>query len=49
MFEFTDRSKDYLERVQIFMDRYVYPAEETYEEQTNNMETRWNGFPPVLQ
>ena len=49
MFEFTDRSKDYLERVQIFMDRYVYPAEETYEEQTTNMETRWNGFPPVLQ
>ena len=32
MFEFTDRSKDYLERVQNFMDRHVYPAEEAYEE-----------------
>ena len=49
MFEFTDRSKEYLERVQAFMDRHIYPAEETYEEQTANMETRWNGFPPVLQ
>ena len=49
MFEFTDRSKEYLERVQAFMDRHIYPAEETYEEQTANMETSWNGFPPVLQ
>ena len=49
MFEFTDRSKEYLERVQAFMDRHIYPTEETYEEQTANMETSWNGFPPVLQ
>ena len=49
MFEFTDRSKEYLERVQAFMDRHIYPAEETYEEQAATMETRWNGFPPILQ
>ena len=49
MFEFTDRSKEYLERVQAFLDRHIYPAEETYEEQAANMETRWNGFPPALQ
>jgi acyl-CoA dehydrogenase len=49
MFEFTDRSKDYLERVQAFMDRHVYRAEETYEAQTADMATRWNGFPPILQ
>ena len=46
MFEFTDRSKDYLERIQAFMDSHVYPAEEAFEEQTANLETRWNGFPP---
>ena len=49
MFEFTDRSKEYLGRVQAFMDSHVYPAEEAYEEQTANLETRWNGFPPILQ
>ena len=46
MFEFTDRSKDYLERVQAFMDRHVYPGEAAYEEQTAG---NWDGFPPILQ
>mgnify|MGYP002725593814 FL=1 len=49
MYEFTDRCKDYLERVQAFMDRHVYPAEQIYAEQTHEHETQWNGFPPILQ
>lgn len=49
MYEFTDRCKDYLERVQVFMDRHVYPAEQIYAEQTHVPETQWDGFPPILQ
>ncbi len=49
MFEFTDRSKDYLERVQAFMDRHVYPAEAVHEEQIVNMEDRWKGIPPIME
>ena len=37
MFEFTDRSKDYSERVQTFMDRHVYPAEALHEELENHL------------
>jgi acyl-CoA dehydrogenase len=32
-FELTDRCKDYLERVQAFMDERIYPAEPIYAEQ----------------
>jgi acyl-CoA dehydrogenase len=32
-FELTDRAKDYVERVQAFMDERIYPAEAVYEEQ----------------
>ena len=49
MYEFTDRCKDYLERVQNFMDRNVYPAEQIYAEQTHEHATQWDGFPPILQ
>ena len=49
MFEFTDRSKDYLERVQAFMDRHVYPAEAVHEEQIATMEDRWKGIPPIME
>ncbi len=49
MYEFTDRCKDYLERVQNFMDRNVYPAEQIYAEQTHEPATQWDGFPPILQ
>ena len=32
-FELTDRGKEYLERVQAFMDERIYPAEAVYDEQ----------------
>jgi len=48
MFEFSARSRDYQERVQQFMDRHVYPAEDTYARQVDEGD-RWGGVPPVLE
>ncbi len=33
MFEETDRARDYRERLETFMDEFVYPAERVYDEQ----------------
>jgi len=48
MFQFSDRSRDYQERVQQFMDRHVYPAEADYAAQVADGD-RWGGVPPVLE
>ncbi|MEQ9643437.1 MAG: acyl-CoA dehydrogenase family protein [Alphaproteobacteria bacterium] len=43
-FEYSDRCKDYMERVQKFMDEYIYPNEETYQAQIAEGE-RWAPVP----
>ena len=47
-FELTDRCKDYIDRVQAFLDERIYPAESVYEEQM-----RASGdphcHPPILE
>ena len=40
-FEFNDRTKELVGRVQDFMDRYVYPNEEVYYEQLDEGDNRW--------
>jgi len=47
-FEFNDRTKELVGRVQDFMDRYVYPNEEVYYEQLDEGDTRWKVV-PVLE
>ena len=47
-FELTDRAKDYVERVQAFMDERIYPAEAVYEEQMRESGNP-NFHPPVLE
>ncbi|MDP6342377.1 MAG: acyl-CoA dehydrogenase family protein [Alphaproteobacteria bacterium] len=49
MFEYSERSKDYQERVRAFVDRHVYPAEEVYEEQVAAMSDRWQAVPPIME
>ncbi|SHF99976.1 acyl-CoA dehydrogenase [Microbulbifer donghaiensis] len=44
-FEYSDKVKLLLERLQRFMDDYVYPAEQTYHQQLQ--EDRW-GEPPIM-
>jgi acyl-CoA dehydrogenase len=47
-FELTDRAKDYVERVQAFMDERIYPAEAVYEQQMRESGNP-NFHPPILE
>lgn len=53
-FDFTPRAKEYIERVQAFMDAHVYPNEETYDRQMVELgnhtmdHTQWK-IPPILE
>src|SRR5437867_3300633 len=47
-FEYSDRSKALLEKLNKFMDEVVYPAEPVYEEQMEKAKDRWQ-LPPVLE
>ncbi len=47
-FEYNDRTKELVGRVQNFMDRYVYPNEEVYYEQLDEGDNRWKVI-PVLE
>ena len=44
-FEYNDRTKELVGRVQDFMDRYVYPNEEVYYEQLEDGDNRWKVIP----
>ena len=47
-FEYSDRTKDLLEKLGKFMDEVIYPAEEVYEQQLNAAKDRWQPV-PVLE
>src|SRR6202171_873165 len=47
-FEYSDRSKALVEKLNKFMDEVVYPAEPVYEEQMEKAKDRWQ-LPPVLE
>jgi acyl-CoA dehydrogenase len=47
-FELTDRCKEYIERVQAFMDERIYPAEAVYDEQMRESGNP-NFQPPILE
>jgi len=47
-FEYSDRTKELLEKVQKFMDDCIYPAEEVYQEQMSKQKDRWQ-IPPIME
>ena len=47
-FEYSDRSKALVEKLNKFMDEVIYPAEPVYEEQMEKAKDRWQ-LPPVLE
>src|SRR4051795_5931635 len=47
-FEYSDRSKELMEKLSKFMDEVIYPAETVYEDQLNAAKDRWQ-LPPVLE
>ena len=46
-FEYSPKTKEYMERVDAFMQEHVFPNEETYERQHDEV-GRWN-VPPILE
>src|SRR5580704_7230774 len=47
-FEYSDRSKALLEKLNKFMDEVIYPAEPIYEEQMETAKDRWQ-LPPIVE
>ncbi|KPK50114.1 MAG: acyl-CoA dehydrogenase [Myxococcales bacterium SG8_38_1] len=47
-FEYSEKAKSYLERINAFMDEHVYPNEEELHRQLGEGETRWR-TPPIVQ
>lgn len=47
-FELSPRTKELQAKLNAFMDEYVYPGEETYEEQLNGQGDRWQ-LPQIVQ
>ncbi len=47
-FEYSDRTKDLIEKVQKFMDDVIYPGEHVYHEQLQAQKDRWQ-LPPVME
>ena len=40
-FEYSKRTKEYMEQLTDFMNKHVYPNERTFSEQLNSQPTRW--------
>ncbi|MGQ0568420.1 MAG: acyl-CoA dehydrogenase family protein [Armatimonadota bacterium] len=47
-FEYSARTKTYMDRLLRFMDEHVYPTEQTFADQLNAQPTRWQ-VPPVVE
>ncbi|MDH3233376.1 MAG: acyl-CoA dehydrogenase family protein, partial [Alphaproteobacteria bacterium] len=48
-FEYTEKVEELRARVMAFMDEHIYPNEKVYEDQLNAQESRWSGWPPILE
>ena len=47
-FEYSDKTKELVEKLTKFMDEVIYPAEPVYEEQMEKAKDRWQ-LPKVLE
>jgi len=47
-FEYSDKVKHFQRELEAFMDEYIYPNEELYEQQHGTGEERWSTIPPIL-
>jgi acyl-CoA dehydrogenase len=47
-FDYNQKTKDYLARLNAFMDEHVYPAEHLYHQQIDEAESRWL-VPPIME
>jgi acyl-CoA dehydrogenase len=47
-FEYSKRTREYLEQLTDFMTRHVYPGEQTFQDQLAAQPTRWQ-VPPIME
>ena len=47
-FEYSKRTREYMEQLTDFMNKHVYPNEQTFVEQLNSQPTRWQ-LPPIIE
>ena len=47
-FEYSRKTKMYMEQLQDFMDKHIYPSERVFQEQLAAQPTRWQ-VPPVME
>ena len=47
-FELSPRTHELKAKIEAFMDEYVYPNEELYDEQLNSQDSRWQ-LPMIVQ
>ncbi|PPA69296.1 acyl-CoA dehydrogenase [Jeotgalibacillus proteolyticus] len=48
-FSYSSKVKELEERLQGFMDAYVYPNEKVYEQQLGDSADRWTAVPPIME
>ncbi|MBE4908971.1 acyl-CoA dehydrogenase [Bacillus luteolus] len=48
-FSYSEKVVALQERVNAFMEEYVYPNEKVYEEQLNQQANRWSAVPPIME
>jgi len=48
-FSYSDKVKSLQKKLTDFMEEYIYPNEQTFEEQLNSQESRWSSVPPIME
>ncbi|MBA2874201.1 acyl-CoA dehydrogenase [Thermaerobacillus caldiproteolyticus] len=48
-FMYSQKVKELLKKLSVFMEQYIYPNEKVYEQQLNALETRWSAVPPIIE
>ncbi|QAS51982.1 acyl-CoA dehydrogenase family protein [Halobacillus litoralis] len=48
-FDYTEKVKNYQDKLKEFMEEWVYPNESVYEDQLKSQESRWDGTLPIME
>ena len=47
-FEYTNKINNLIDKINVFMDKFIYPNEQVYFEAIESSESRWN-IPPIIE
>ncbi|MGP4060762.1 acyl-CoA dehydrogenase family protein [Halobacillus sp. H74] len=48
-FDYTEKVKNYQDKLKEFMEEWVYPNESIYEDQLKSQKSRWDGTLPIME